>query len=105
VSLRSERWFGGTDVAGCIHRASLHAEGISRAALSGGPVVGICNSWSELVNGAASADVPAIMITGGPSQPALQADEGCDFDFLRAPPGEREPTEPCGLLSRWVGGW
>jgi dihydroxy-acid dehydratase len=133
---------------GFIHRASLHAEGISRSALAGRPVVGICNSWSELVNcnlhfrslaeavkrgvllagglplefptislgenlmkptamlfrnlmamdveeciraypldavvllggcdktvpaqlmGAASADVPAIMITGGPSQPA-----------------------------------
>jgi dihydroxy-acid dehydratase len=146
--LRSARWFGGQDLAGFIHRASLHAEGISRAALVGRPVVGICNSWSELVNcnlhfrslaeavkrgvlqagglplefptislgenlmkptamlfrnlmamdveeciraypldavvllggcdktvpaqlmGAASADVPAIMITGGPSQPA-----------------------------------
>jgi len=146
--LRSARWFGGHDLAGFIHRASLHAEGISRSALAGRPVVGICNSWSELVNcnlhfrslaeavkrgvlqagglplefptislgenlmkptamlfrnlmamdveeciraypldavvllggcdktvpaqlmGAASADVPAIMITGGPSQPA-----------------------------------
>ena len=146
--LRSARWFGGQDLAGFIHRASLHAEGISRAALAGRPVIGICNSWSELVNcnlhfrslaeavqarraaagglplefptislgenlmkptamlfrnlmamdveeciraypldavvllggcdktvpaqlmGAASADVPAIMITGGPSQPA-----------------------------------
>jgi dihydroxy-acid dehydratase len=146
--LRSARWFGGRDLPGFIHRASLHAEGISRSALAGRPVVGICNSWSELVNcnlhfrslaeavkrgvllagglplefptislgenlmkptamlfrnlmamdveeciraypldavvmlggcdktvpaqlmGAASADVPAIMITGGPSQPA-----------------------------------
>jgi len=146
--LRSERWFGGRDLSGFVHRASLHAEGISRAALAGRPIVGICNSWSELVNcnlhfrglaeavrrgvllagglplefptislgenllkptamlfrnlmamdveecirgypldavvllggcdktvpaqlmGAASADVPAIMITGGPSQPA-----------------------------------
>ena len=146
--LRSARWFGGRDLAGFIHRSSLHAEGISRSALAGRPVVGICNSWSELVNcnlhfrslaeavkrgvllagglplefptislgenlmkptamlfrnlmamdveeciraypldavvllggcdktvpaqlmGAASADVPAIMITGGPSQPA-----------------------------------
>jgi dihydroxy-acid dehydratase len=145
--LRSARWFGGRDLPGFIHRASLHAEGISRSALAGRPVIGICNSWSELVNcnlhfrslaeavkrgvllagglplefptislgenlmkptamlfrnlmamdveeciraypldavvllggcdktvpaqlmGAASADVPAIMITGGPSQP------------------------------------
>jgi dihydroxy-acid dehydratase len=146
--LRSQRWFGGDELSGFIHRASIHAEGISRAALAGRPVVGICNPWSELVNcnlhfrslaesvrrgvlmagglplefgalalgenlmkptamlyrnlmamdveesiraypldavvliggcdktvpaelmGAASADVPAIMITGGPAQPA-----------------------------------
>src|SRR6202140_1601080 len=48
--LRSARWFGGRDLAGFIHRSSLHAEGISRSALAGRPVVGICNSWSELVN-------------------------------------------------------
>jgi dihydroxy-acid dehydratase len=48
--LRSARWFGGRDLPGFIHRASLHAEGISRSALAGRPVVGICNSWSELVN-------------------------------------------------------
>jgi dihydroxy-acid dehydratase len=35
----------------------------------------------------------------------LQADEGCDFDFLRAVPGEAPATEPLGLLSGWVGGW
>jgi dihydroxy-acid dehydratase len=146
--LRSSRWFGGDDLAGFIHRASIHAEGISRSALAGRPVIGICSSWSELVNcnlhlralaesvkrgvllagglplefptislgenlmkptamlfrnlmsmdveeciraypldavvllggcdktvpaqlmGAASADVPAIMVTGGPSEPA-----------------------------------
>jgi dihydroxy-acid dehydratase len=146
--LRSARWFGGHDLAGFIHRASIHAEGISRHALAGRPVIGVCNSWSELVNcnlhfrslaesvkrgvlqagglplefptislgenlmkpttmlfrnlmamdveeciraypldavvllggcdktvpaqlmGAASADVPAIMLTGGPSEPA-----------------------------------
>jgi len=35
----------------------------------------------------------------------LQADEGCDFDFLRAVSGEEAVSEPCGLLSGWVGGW
>jgi dihydroxy-acid dehydratase len=148
MTLRSGRWFGGADLAGFIHRASIHAEGISRGALAGRPVIGICNSWSELVScnlhfralaesikrgvllagglplefptislgenlmkptamlyrnlmsmdveeciraypldavvllggcdktvpaqlmGAASADVPAIMVTGGPSEPA-----------------------------------
>lgn len=147
-TLRSAQWFGQHDLAGFLHRASIHAEGISRHSLAGRPVIGICNSWSELVNcnvhfralaesvkrgvlmagglplefptislgenlmkpttmlyrnlmamdveesirsypldavvliggcdktvpaqlmGAASADVPAIMITGGPSEPA-----------------------------------
>jgi dihydroxy-acid dehydratase len=146
--LRSSRWFAQRDLSGFIHRSSIQAEGISRHALAGRPVVGICNSWSELVNcnlhfrslaeavkrgvlqagglplefptislgenlmkpttmlfrnlmamdveesirsnpldavvliggcdktvpaqlmGAASADIPAIMVTGGPSQPA-----------------------------------
>ena len=48
--LRSSRWFGADDLSGFIHRASIHAEGISRGALAGRPVIGICNSWSELVS-------------------------------------------------------
>ncbi len=48
--LRSGRWFDGDDLSGFIHRATVHSEGISRSALSGRPVIGICNSWSELVS-------------------------------------------------------
>jgi dihydroxy-acid dehydratase len=44
-SLRSARWFGGRDLAGFVHRASLAA-----ATADGRPVVGICNPWSELVH-------------------------------------------------------
>jgi dihydroxy-acid dehydratase len=174
--LRSARWFGGHDLAGFIHRASVHAGGISRHALAGRPVIGVCNSWSELVNcnlhfrslaesvkrgvlqagglplefptislgenlmkpttmlfrnlmamdveeciraypldavvllggcdktvpaqlmGAASADVPAIMLTGGPSEPAWfrgqQLGAGTDLwhyvDELRAGRMSRE---------------
>ena len=35
----------------------------------------------------------------------LQADQGCDFDFLRAVPGEAAVSEPIGLLAGWIGGW
>ena len=35
----------------------------------------------------------------------LQADQGCDFDFLRALPDRLAESEPLGLLSGWVGGW
>ena len=49
-SLRSARWFGSDTVVGLIHRASVKAEGFSQASLDGRPVIGICNSWSELVH-------------------------------------------------------
>jgi dihydroxy-acid dehydratase len=35
----------------------------------------------------------------------LQADQGCDFDFLAGLPGEEGRREPYGLLSGWQGGW
>ena len=48
-TLRSARWFAAHDLPGFLHRASSD-RGFSRAALDGRPVVGICNSWSEVVN-------------------------------------------------------
>jgi dihydroxy-acid dehydratase len=71
TGLRSERWFSGRDLAGFIHRTSLHVEGISRAALAGRPVIGICNSWSELVTcnlhfrGLADAVRRGVLAAGG----------------------------------------
>ena len=48
--LRSERWFGGRDLAGFIHRTSLHAERArARRRSRAGRWSGICNCWSELV--------------------------------------------------------
>ena len=35
----------------------------------------------------------------------LQANEGCDFDFLRHLEGEEARRDPYGLLSGWIGGW
>jgi dihydroxy-acid dehydratase len=49
AQLRSARWFSGIDMNGFIHRAWLNPNGFSREALRGRPVVGICNTWSELV--------------------------------------------------------
>src|SRR6266568_2686934 len=175
--MRSQRWFGGADLAGFIHRASIHAEGISRSALAGRPVIGICSSWSELVNcnlhfrsladavkrgvllagglplefptislgenlmkptamlfrnlmamdveecirgypldavvllggcdktvpaqlmGAASADVPAIMITGGPSEPAWFRGRASEATGARAVELAREGPAPSRILT------
>jgi dihydroxy-acid dehydratase len=48
--LRSTRWFQTDDLAGLQHRAFLAAAGFAPSELDGRPVIGICNSWSELVN-------------------------------------------------------
>src|SRR5262249_7312906 len=69
--LRSSRWLANRDLSGFIHRSSLHAEGISRNAFAGRPIVGICNSWSELVNcnlhfrGLAEAVKRGVLLAGG----------------------------------------
>ncbi|MGN6377579.1 MAG: dihydroxy-acid dehydratase [Gaiellales bacterium] len=69
--LRSARWFGTQDVAGLIHRSYLKAEGISQAAIQGRPVIGVCNSWSEVVNcnvhfrGLAAAVKRGVLQAGG----------------------------------------
>jgi L-arabonate dehydrase len=48
--LRSRDWFGKNDRWGMAHRAWLRAEGFSERVFEGKPVIGICNSWSELNN-------------------------------------------------------
>ena len=35
----------------------------------------------------------------------LQADEGCDFDFLQRRDSDSEGSLPLGLLEGWHGGW
>src|SRR3989442_11786772 len=50
LKLRSREWFGKLDRWGLAHRAWLRAEGFSERVFQGKPVIGICNSWSELNN-------------------------------------------------------
>jgi L-arabonate dehydrase len=47
---RSSEWFDRTDLDGFLHRSWLKSEGFTDEAFRGRPVIGICNSWSELVN-------------------------------------------------------
>ena len=48
--LRSQEWFAPKDESGFLHRAALRSEGLTPTAFQGKPVIGICNSWSELNN-------------------------------------------------------
>lgn len=48
--LRSHDWFGRKDKVGFIHRSWTKSEGFPDSAFDGKPVIGICNSWSELTS-------------------------------------------------------
>lgn len=47
-NLRSQEWFGGADKMGFVHRSWLRNQGYPDDHFRGRPVIGICNTWSEL---------------------------------------------------------
>ncbi len=46
--LRSTQWFGPKDKVGFIHRSWMKNQGLPDHVFDGRPVIGICNTWSEL---------------------------------------------------------
>lgn len=50
MTLRSAEWWGKQDRDGFIHRSWMRAEGFAPDVFDGRPVIGICNSWSELTS-------------------------------------------------------
>lgn len=46
--LRNQEWFGGADKMGFVHRSWLRNQGYPDDYFRGRPVIGICNTWSEL---------------------------------------------------------
>jgi L-arabonate dehydrase len=48
LPLRSHAWFGTIDRSTFIHRSWMKNQGLPNHLLDGRPVIGICNTWSEL---------------------------------------------------------
>lgn len=48
VKLRSAEWFGTTDKNGFMYRSWMKNQGIPDHEFQGKPIIGICNTWSEL---------------------------------------------------------
>ncbi|MBS58130.1 MAG: dihydroxy-acid dehydratase [Chloroflexi bacterium] len=48
--LRSEDWFDTPELYGWLRKAAFKAEGFSEESYEGKPVIGICNTWSELTH-------------------------------------------------------
>jgi dihydroxy-acid dehydratase len=47
-TLRSQAWFGGLDKDGFIHRSWMRNQGLPSHVFDGRPIIGICNTYSEL---------------------------------------------------------
>jgi dihydroxy-acid dehydratase len=47
-ALRSQSWFGREDIYGFIYRSWVKNRGVPHDQFDGRPVIGICNTWSEL---------------------------------------------------------
>ena len=48
--LRSRAWFDTPELYGWLRRAAIKGEGFGDASYDGRPIIGICNSWSELTH-------------------------------------------------------
>jgi L-arabonate dehydrase len=60
--LRSAAWFGPADKNGFMYRSWMKNQGLPDHEFQGKPVIGICNTWSELTPcnaGCRGAAVPA----------------------------------------------
>src|SRR4026209_253417 len=47
-TLRSRAWYGGADKDSFMHRSWIKNQGFPEHMFDGRPVIGICNTWSEL---------------------------------------------------------
>ncbi len=94
TELRSAKWFSGDNDLGFQHRAALRSEGFTKESFAGRPVVGVCNSWSELNNCNVHLRVVADAVTRG-----VWAAGGFPLEFMTISLGE-ELTMPTTMLYR-----
>jgi dihydroxy-acid dehydratase len=47
---RSREWFNPSELYGWLRKAAFQAEGFGTGAYEGRPIIGVCNSWSELTH-------------------------------------------------------
>lgn len=84
-ALRGERWFRGHDISGLVHRASIDLD-IPAGELRG-RLERLTPRAPKYRRGCGALYLEHVQ----------GADQGCDFDFLRARPGERfAPASPAG---------
>jgi L-arabonate dehydrase len=91
---RSAKWFDADTETGFQNRAALRVQGFTRQAFSNRPVIGICNSWSELN----SCNLRLRSIADAVKRGVLAAG-GLPLEFMTISLGE-ELTMPTTMLYR-----
>src|SRR6185436_18981883 len=81
--LRSQEWWTGSGYEHFARRAWMRSEGFSSDFFDGRPVIGICNSWSELNNCNAHLRIVAEAVKRG-----VWAAGGCPLEFPTISLGE-----------------
>jgi hypothetical protein len=100
--LRSEAWFARQDKMGFYYRSFLKNRGFPQDQFEGRPVIGICNTWSELVWGFACQ---ALTIAAPPSSAACSRSMTGDDDRRGACLGARGVApQPCIRSARGEAG-
>lgn len=94
TSLRSHKWFYGTNETGLLHRGALRSAGINMDNYRGQPVIGIANTWGELNNCNMSLRVIAEKVKQG-----ILASGGIPLEFPIMTLGE-ELMKPSAMLYR-----
>jgi L-arabonate dehydrase len=92
--LRSAKWFAPDSDTGFQHRAALRSEGFTKESFAGRPVIGLCNSWSELNNCNVHLRTVADAVKRG-----VWAAGGFPLEFMTISLGE-ELTMPTTMLYR-----
>ena len=83
-ALRSSKWFEPDNDIGFQHRVALRCQGLTHQAFAGRPVIGICNSWSELNNCNAHLRAVADAVKRG-----VWASGGVPLEFMTISLGEQ----------------
>src|SRR5205814_10506548 len=66
---RSIQWFARQDIYGFIYRSWMKNRGVPQDMFDGRPVIGICNTWSDLLPGTTHFAALAAKLSPGLSHP------------------------------------
>ena len=88
--LRSQEWFGGTGKNAIMHRSWMKNQGLPADTFDGRPIIGICNTWSELTPCNAHLRDLAERVKRASTRPAASRSSFPSFPAARARCGRRQ---------------